>query len=48
MINFTHRIGLKSFLEFKHELQNLMRTRATPNDKLAHALTVYGSKSNYL
>lgn len=48
IINFTHRIGLKSFLDFKHELQNIMRKRATPNDKLVHALSAYGSKSNYL
>ncbi len=48
IINFTHRIGLKSFLDFKHELQNLMRTRATPNDKLARALTALSSQSNHV
>jgi len=48
VLNFTHRIGLKSYLDLKHELQSLLRSRATPNDKLARALTMYHSSSAYV
>lgn len=48
VINFTHRIGLKSFLDFKQELQSLLRSRVTPNDKLVRALTMYQGMNTYV
>lgn len=48
VINFTHRIGLKSFLDFKQELQSLLRSRVTPNDKLVRALTMNQGMNTYV
>ena len=48
VINFTHRIGLKSFLDFKQELQSLLRSRVSPNDKLVRALTMYQGLNTYV
>lgn len=48
VVNFTHRIGLKSFVEFKKALQDLLRSRVSPNDKLVHALSMAQGMNSYV
>lgn len=48
IVNFTRKIGLKSFLELKKELQAHIQRCMSPDDKIKRAVVTLKSEDNFL